>query len=1064
VDVKAHRFLLVHLVFLASSSLGIAANAQANAATGSRPPLRDPLASGRSNGDLYQLLQSANHGDPDAKYELGIRYKVGDWAVRADPERALQWFEEASLAGVSDAMTQVGSLYEEGLGGPADPVEAGFWFGKARTAKNAGGTLALAEMHCQGVGTPKDIRECAALLDEAANDLKPSDSRYNLSHLVAVECVEMGRRYQAGDGIERDAAQADAWYARGGAMGDADGILAEAALSMALDTTHKNPERALTLLEDLATQRKAFGPDKIPLTGDQQTSVIHGLEAIAAIYEQRGGEEVAHAISVQIFLATLGRPVGAIGLASRYAQGNGVPRNPENAARLLKAVGIPDRLNKADSKSYWTAVGMLAEDYFTGRGAPKNVTKAIKLYESAAEGGNLSSSVALGLFYVEGTILPFDADEATSYLRRNFSDPSIPSPIPHYFRPTTEEIATLSPVDKRRFGKAARLLGERYEAGNGVRRDLFAARLWYRHGADAGDVLATAKLARIPIVVPKLVVPGEAVAGIGIGGVAGASSEVPVVETASAAPTPQPIVEERYPNVEAPDIVHPSQKFAVLVSLTGEQISPETRILSGNQRNGMLQIPMPPGMTSIVLEVNLSAPGMEFVDGSNIGQIELTAGQDSTVAQFHLRVSGDNATARPVKLMATFWYNHGFLARVARDIRVLPNDFARAPAELSEAIPAMAPSADPVKKTAGAGIVLQPEMASPDLTIIESRIGDTLHLTFMTRYASPVEATLPKASEMRAYIGTKFAQLARQGRGLTVESEIPVTRRGEDFARGFGDELFDRFTPGEFKQLYWRLRDAGIPLRTVQVLSDDPALPWELMRPAREGGQDRQDFWGLTARVARWQMGATGLPRPPQALRVNKMVVIAPHYAGALALDAAQQEAESLRGHEGFENVKGDYSDVRALASDLPDGIVHFAGHGVVRDENGEPQFSILLEDSELAPATWKSLAVVSRTHPFYFFNACEVGQARQAVGALDGWAPALLDSGASGYLGALWPVSDQVAGSFALNFYKILLENASAPVAEVVRQARQRTFDETHDPTALSYVLYADPFLEVRR
>jgi hypothetical protein len=43
-------------------------------------------------------------------------------------------------------------------------------------------------------------------------------------------------------------------------------------------------------------------------------------------------------------------------------------------------------------------------------------------------------------------------------------------------------------------------------------------------------------------------------------------------------------------------------------------------------------------MTSIELEVNLTAPGMEFVDGSNMATIELDKGQDSTVAQFHLRV------------------------------------------------------------------------------------------------------------------------------------------------------------------------------------------------------------------------------------------------------------------------------------------------------------------------------------------------------------------------------------------------------------------------------------------
>jgi TPR repeat protein len=1077
VDGKAHRILIANLVLLTVVGGSVAAAAQQGLPGLPTEPdssVQDPLRNGRSEVDLFHTLESANHGDAKAWYELGIMYKSGTWQARVDRERALQWFEEAALAGVPDAMAQVGSLYAQGLGGPADTAQALFWLRKARAAKSAGGTLALAEMTCQGTGIPKDVPGCGDLLNEAVHDLQPSDARYELLHELAVQAIAIGKRYEAGDGVARDAEQADSWYRRGAILGDADGVLAQAALALTLDSGHQGPEQAFALLKDLAAKRDAFGPEKQRLTYEQEGALDKALQAVAAVYEKRGGEEAARAIPVETLLATRGTPDGAVALAKRYAQGTGVPRSVANAEQLIKAAGDPNGAEMDDPAAYWAVEGMLAEDYFNGLGAAKNVTKAVKLYGEAADAGDVSSAIALGLLYAEGTVVHFDAGQAASYLenmggRREGGPPRPGAPVtirraPGFFGPSQDEIAALSPVDKRRFGRAARLLGEHYEAGTGVRKDLFRARMWYSHAADAGDQIAKARLAQIPAVQPKLEV-GEAegiVASSGFG--AGVASAASAGAAAAPASAPQRVVEERYPNIEAPDTVHPAQEFAVQVSLTGEQISPETRIMSGQQENGKLVIPMPPGMTSIDLEVNLTAPSMEFVGGSNIGQIELTKGQDSTVAQFHLRANTAIASDKPAMLMATFWYNHGFLARVERDIRVVPDVFGGAPA----AVPTVATGGpQPVHRALSpaaksAGITLEPQMAAPDLTVIESRSDDTLHLTFVTRYASPVEAVLPKAAEMRAYIATKLAELARHGRGVTVEGEAPSAQQGEDLARGFGADLYDRFTPPEFKQLYWQLRDAGIELRSVQVLSDDPMLPWELMRPARTGGQDRQEFLGLTARVARWQLGTTGLPRPPQSLQVHKLIVIAPHYAGSMALDAAQQEADSLRSHDGFENVKGDYSDVRALASNLPDGIVHFAGHGAVRDEAGGPQFAILLEDSELAPATWKSLVNASRTHPFYFFNACEVGQARQAVGALDGWAPALLDTGASGYLGALWPVSDQVAGVFAANFYRILLENASAPVAEVVRQTRQRTFDDTHDPTALAYVLYADPFLEV--
>jgi TPR repeat protein len=1067
VDGEAHRILIANLVLLTAVGGSVAAAAQQGLPGLPTEPdssVQDPLRNGRSEVDLFHTLESANHGDAKAWYELGIMYKSGTWQARVDRERALQWFEEAALAGVPDAMAQVGSLYAQGLGGPADTAQALFWLRKARAAKSAGGTLALAEMTCQGTGIPKDVPGCGDLLNEAVHDLQPSDARYELLHELAVQAIAIGKRYEAGDGVARDAEQADSWYRRGAILGDADGVLAQAALALTQDSGHQGPEQAFALLKDLAAKRDAFGPEKQRLTYEQEDALDKALQAVAAVYEKRGGEEAARAIPVETLLATRGTPDGAVALAKRYAQGEGVPRSVANAEELIKAAGDPNGAEMDDPAAYWAVEGMLAEDYFNGLGAAKNVTKAIKLYGDAADAGDVSSSIMLGLLYAEGTAVPFDADAATDYLRKNMTDRWVREP-PILFGPTDSQIERLSALDKVRFGKAARLLGERYQAGNGVRKDLFSARQWYGKAAAAGDKVAEARLAQLPVEPPKLEMPKlEAGVRSGSYGAASMAAGAAPKRVATAAAAPQPTVEERYPNIEAPDTVHPAQEFAVQVSLTGEQLSPETRIMSGQQENGKLVIPMPPGMTSIDLEVNLTAPSMEFVGGSNIGQIELTKGQDSTVAQFHLRANTAIASDKPAMLMATFWYNHGFLARVERDIRVVPDVFGGAPA----AVPTVATGGpQPVHRALSpaaksAGITLEPQMAAPDLTVIESRSDDTLHLTFVTRYASPVEAVLPKAAEMRAYIATKLAELARHGRGVTVEGEAPSAQQGEDLARGFGADLYDRFTPPEFKQLYWQLRDAGIELRSVQVLSDDPMLPWELMRPARTGGQDRQEFLGLTARVARWQLGTTGLPRPPQSLQLQKLVVIAPHYAGSMALDAAQQEADSLRNHDGFENVKGDYSDVRALASNLPDGIVHFAGHGAVRDEAGGPQFAILLEDSELAPATWKSLVNASRTHPFYFFNACEVGLARQAVGALDGWAPALLDTGASGYLGALWPVSDQVAGVFAANFYRILLENASAPVAEVVRQTRQRTFDDTHDPTALAYVLYADPFLEV--
>ena len=145
-------------------------------------------------------------------------------------------------------------------------------------------------------------------------------------------------------------------------------------------------------------------------------------------------------------------------------------------------------------------------------------------------------------------------------------------------------------------------------------------------------------------------------------------------------------------------------------------------------------------------------------------------------------------------------------------------------------------------------------------------------------------------------------------------------------------------------------KDAKGTFESIQVLSDDPAIPWELMRPARANGSQRMDFLGLHFMIARWPLGQHGAARPPQSLALRQSAVIAPVYRGTQQLASAGDEMTTLKKMQGFTQVAGDYATVRALAMHLPQGIVHFAGHGAVTDVGGVPAFAILLQDSEIDP------------------------------------------------------------------------------------------------------------------
>ena len=73
---------------------------------------------------------------------------------------------------------------------------------------------------------------------------------------------------------------------------------------------------------------------------------------------------------------------------------------------------------------------------------------------------------------------------------------------------------------------------------------------------------------------------------------------------------------------------------------------------------------------------------------------------------------------------------------------------------------------------------------------------------------------------------------------------------------------------------------------------------------------------------------------------------------------------------------------------------------------------------------------------------------------------------GASGYIGALWPVNDATAEAVAAAFYHEIsgrVSTTGSNVAEALAVARRDVFKKTSDPTALAYVFYGDPNFVVK-
>jgi hypothetical protein len=540
---------------------------------------------------------------------------------------------------------------------------------------------------------------------------------------------------------------------------------------------------------------------------------------------------------------------------------------------------------------------------------------------------------------------------------------------------------------------------------------------------------------------------------------------------------------ERFPTLEAPDRVDAGVEFAVQVSLTTEQVTPEAKITGGKQTaEGKLAMQLPAKEEQWSIDVVLSTTGLDVVGGNNVGQIVLPRSGDSTVAMFRLRARPQAGSGR---VMATLWHAGAYLGKITRMVTVGNAAGANAASAASERRATAAPAAKTAQSVAApaaeaadvAAPAPKPQRATAaidmthqaaDLTVYIVQVSpDSSDVLIDSPYLQPSHYRVPRNPALGPWLRTEYAEMVRRG---NVGNNQLARTEAAAFLHGFGRQAYEQFAPAPFKQAFWKLADKlGPKFHSIQIFTDDPALPWELMRPVRDDGTGERDFLGVEFAVARWHVteDTRQYDSPPQVEAVRSIVVIAPKYEGEAALAAQSGEVGAMSKMSGYESLPGSLDSVRGLLRELPQGIVHFAGHGRAQRKEAGVQYAIQLEDGILDLMTWRGLVEAGQpNHPVFFMNACEVGGANQVGNFVDGWAPEVLRTGASGYIGALWAVDDSVAGEFARRFYgeyeKELRAGAGVDVGALLARTRRDVFAKTGSPTALAYVFYGDANLRL--
>jgi CHAT domain len=244
---------------------------------------------------------------------------------------------------------------------------------------------------------------------------------------------------------------------------------------------------------------------------------------------------------------------------------------------------------------------------------------------------------------------------------------------------------------------------------------------------------------------------------------------------------------------------------------------------------------------------------------------------------------------------------------------------------------------------------------------------------------------------------------------------------------------------------------------TVQIISDEPKIPWELMKlQTRQPGMDNGPFLCEAFAVTRWLPRMTGSVR----LVIRSIAIIVPSDSHLPESKLEREDMLSLATpRRTVLEIEPIYLAVTEALRLGDHDAWHFCGHGTANaiDPN-RMTFQLLHNEQPLRPEDVNAhRECLSRRQPLVFLNACETGESGFSWTNLGGWAHEFLEAGAGAFLGTLWPVGDKEARAFAKEFYRRFLGNE--PIAEALRQTRLHVRNLfPGDPSWLAYIAYAHP------
>jgi hypothetical protein len=260
---------------------------------------------------------------------------------------------------------------------------------------------------------------------------------------------------------------------------------------------------------------------------------------------------------------------------------------------------------------------------------------------------------------------------------------------------------------------------------------------------------------------------------------------------------------------------------------------------------------------------------------------------------------------------------------------------------------------------------------------------------------------------------------------------------------------------------------------SIQIVSEDFFLPWELIYPADLGQPlSYEHFWGMNYVISRVivqqnRPGAfispvipvTHLPRLGLLTYSNLPAVEEKEMPFFQKLEEDGKVAllklrplDSSKKREGFKEFRDFLEQTLNLA--------HFACHAFYEDETPSLSRILLSDEFPITLMDMEVYGIAISGHPLIILNACETGNLNPLYTSY--FAAAFLRYGARGVVATECAVPDAFAADFAQQLYTHLL--AGEPLGESLLTTRRHFLEKHNNPSGLLYSMYAPPSIRLAR